>query len=69
MNQEGAGYIEDNLPDNLINGPWESKEAYISAQYKLLRHDAMYPLQESIRSFKANPGAADLPTTSIYTHV
>jgi helicase required for RNAi-mediated heterochromatin assembly 1 len=65
----GASHNEANLPENIVNGPWGSKEAYIGTQYQLLRHDAMYPLQDSIRSYKANPGTADLPTTSIYTHV
>lgn len=64
----GATYIEA-LPENIMNGPWGSKEAYIGSQYQLLRYDAIYPLLDSVRSYKENPGTSDLQTTSIYTNV
>ena len=64
----GATHPET-LPENITEGPWGSKEAYIGSQYQLLRYDATYPLRESIRSYKENPGTSDLPTTSIYTNV
>jgi helicase required for RNAi-mediated heterochromatin assembly 1 len=63
----GATY--ETLPENVKEGSWGSKEAYIGAQYRLLRYDAIYPLRESIRSYKENSGISDLPTTSIYTNV
>lgn len=59
----------ESLPENTMEGPWESKESYIGSQYQLLRYDATYPLRDSIRSYKENPGTSDLPTTSIYTNV
>lgn len=59
----------DILPENIMEGPWGSKDAYIGSQYQLLRYDATYPLRDSIRSYKENPGTPDLPTTSIYTNV
>ncbi|KFZ06707.1 hypothetical protein V501_07158 [Pseudogymnoascus sp. VKM F-4519 (FW-2642)] len=64
----GATHIEA-LPENIMNGPWGSKEAYIGSQYQLLRYDAIYPLLDSARSYKENPGTSDLQTTSIYTNV
>lgn len=64
----GTAHTET-LPENIKEGPWGSKEAYIGSQYQLLRYDATYPLRESIRSYKENPGTSDLPTTSIYTNV
>ncbi|OBT90772.1 hypothetical protein VE02_00589 [Pseudogymnoascus sp. 03VT05] len=57
------------LPENIMDGPWGSKEAYIGSQYQLLRYDAIYPLLDAIRSYKENPGTSDLQTTSIYTNV
>ncbi|OBT70222.1 hypothetical protein VE03_00209 [Pseudogymnoascus sp. 23342-1-I1] len=59
----------ETLPENITEGPWGSKDAYIGSQYQLLRYDATYPLRDSIRFYKENPGTSDLPTTSIYTNV
>ncbi|KFY01793.1 hypothetical protein O988_02518 [Pseudogymnoascus sp. VKM F-3808] len=70
MNPDSSnGATFETLPENVMEGSWGSKEAYIGAQYQLLRYDAIYPLRESILSYKENPGISDLPTTSIYTNV
>jgi helicase required for RNAi-mediated heterochromatin assembly 1 len=57
------------LPHNLIQGPWPSKEEYISAHYKLLREDAVASLRSSVKYFRADPTAMDDRNTHIYTDV
>lgn len=64
----GATHAET-LPENILEGPWKSKETYIGSQYQLLRYDAINPLRDSICSYKNNPETTDFPTTSIYTNV
>ncbi|KFY13596.1 hypothetical protein V492_03158 [Pseudogymnoascus sp. VKM F-4246] len=59
----------ETLPENNMEGPWESKEAYVGSQYQLFRYDATFPLKDSILSYKQNPESSDLQTTSIYTNV
>lgn len=69
LNFPNSAIQAETLPENILEGPWESKEAYIGSQYQLLRYDAINPLRDSIRSYKDNPETTDLPTTSIYTNV
>lgn len=57
------------LPKNIIDGPWSSKEDYISAHYQILREDAVAPIREAIKSFKQHPRMNDDNGTCIYTHV
>lgn len=57
------------LPKNIIDGPWPSKEAYISAHYRILREDAIAPLRESVRYFAKHPRMNDDRDTCVYTHV
>ena len=45
-----------NLPENVIDGPWESKQAYLSAHYALMREDAVRPLREAIQEIRKHPG-------------
>lgn len=61
--------ISSTLPSNIVTGPWQSKADYIGAQYQLLRHDAIHPLQESVREYKACPWINDNENTLVYTHV
>lgn len=49
--------------------PWKDKAAYLSAQYKLLREDAIRPLKIACQDFIAAPDLGDSHQTSIYTHV
>jgi len=34
---------------NRLDGPWDSKEAYLRTHYKLLREDAIRPLKDALR--------------------
>lgn len=57
------------LPKNIIDGPWPSKEDYISSHYQILREDAVAPLREAIKFFKQNRNMNDDSSACIYTHV
>ena len=61
---------ENPIPDHLDPGPkpWRDKAAYLSAQYKLLREDAIRPLKIACQEFMAAPDLGDSHQTSIYTH-
>lgn len=61
--------LDPNLPRNIIDGPWESKEAYIGAHYQILRKDVTLPLQRSVESFQRNPLMNDDRDTCIYTNI
>jgi len=56
------------LPENIVDGPWDSKESYIGSHYQILREDAIAPLRLSVELVKANPGMDDDETTCVYTH-
>lgn len=62
---------ENPLPtaDDPSPRPWKDKAAYLSAQYKLLREDAIRPLKIACQEFMAAPDLGDSHKTSIYTHV
>lgn len=57
------------LPKNIINGPWPSKEDYISSHYQILREDAVAPLREAVKYFRQHRHMNDDNDTCIYTHV
>lgn len=58
-----------NLPVNIVDKPWPSKEEYISAHYQILREDAIASLRNSVKSFKRNPDMDDDTFTHVYTSV
>jgi helicase required for RNAi-mediated heterochromatin assembly 1 len=60
---------DPNLPHNIVDGPWPSKERYISAHYRILREDAIAGLRHSVASVKRRPAMMDDKETCIYTHV
>jgi helicase required for RNAi-mediated heterochromatin assembly 1 len=60
---------DPNLPKNIVNGPWPSKQEYISAHYQILREDAVAPLREAIKYFRQHRHMDDDNSTCIYTHV
>lgn len=60
---------QSTLPPNVIDGPWESKEAYIGAHYQLLREDGLAPLRNALATFKSSPFMVDDRFLCIYTHV
>ena len=43
------------VPSNIIVGPFESKENYLSCQYELLREDAISPLRDVISELQVDP--------------
>ncbi|EAQ89464.1 hypothetical protein CHGG_06083 [Chaetomium globosum CBS 148.51] len=62
----------DNLPDNPVDVPWASKDEYLTAQYEILRREAVEGLRYSVRSFADNrrrDSAMDDDFTNIYTQV
>ncbi|OWP00699.1 hypothetical protein B2J93_1084 [Marssonina coronariae] len=60
---------DHNLPKNIINGPWPSKEEYVGAHYQMLREDAIASLRKSVADVHRNPSMHDDVETWIYTHV
>ncbi|KAK5115668.1 hypothetical protein LTR62_000757 [Meristemomyces frigidus] len=44
---------------NQPRGAWESKESYLSAQYELLREDAVRMLRDAVSSLRENPTAKE----------
>ncbi|KAK4170547.1 P-loop containing nucleoside triphosphate hydrolase protein [Cladorrhinum sp. PSN259] len=62
-------------PENPVNSPWASKEAYLTAQYKILRCDAIEGLRNSVRSYidatqcRPADNILDDDCTCIYTRV
>ncbi|KAL2812382.1 P-loop containing nucleoside triphosphate hydrolase protein [Aspergillus granulosus] len=64
---------EDNefvdLAPNNIDGPWESKEAYLKAHYDLIREDAVAPLRDAVAIFRNDPDMGDDKHICIYEKV
>ncbi|PBP15776.1 hypothetical protein BUE80_DR013525 [Diplocarpon rosae] len=60
---------DHNLPKNIINGPWPSKEEYVGAHYQMLREDAIASLRKSVADVHRDPSMHDDDETWIYTHV
>jgi helicase required for RNAi-mediated heterochromatin assembly 1 len=60
---------DPNLPRNIVDGPWPSKEAYIGAHYQILREDAIAPLRQAVADVKRNPAMYDNVDICVYTHV
>ncbi len=57
------------LPQNIIDGPWPSREAYVGAHYQMLREDAIASLRKSVAEVYHSPTMNDDHDTCIYTHV
>lgn len=60
---------DENLPRNIVDAPWPSKEDYIGAHYQILREDTIASLRRSVASFRRQPSMMDDNDTCIYTHV
>lgn len=60
---------ERNLPHNIIDGPWPSKEAYIGAHYQIRREDAIAPLRKVVEEFKKCPALEDDSNICVYKDV
>ena len=66
---KGDGDDELEVPVNVIQGPWPSKEDYLSAHYELLREDAVAPLRDAVAEVKAVPNMMDSQGICIYENV
>ncbi len=62
----------EQLPENPVDVPWPSKDKYLTAQYEILRREAIEGLRYSVRSVadyrRAQPMMDD-DFTNIYTQV
>jgi helicase required for RNAi-mediated heterochromatin assembly 1 len=59
------------LPRNPVDVPWSSKDEYLTAQYEILRREAIDRLRSSVRSFvdSGEKQPMDDDSTNIYTQV
>ncbi|KAF2759162.1 hypothetical protein EJ05DRAFT_485224 [Pseudovirgaria hyperparasitica] len=56
----GSEIIDNNeLPKNLIKGPWPSKDAYLEAQYRLVREDSTRALCDAVEALHRNPNGLE----------
>jgi helicase required for RNAi-mediated heterochromatin assembly 1 len=60
---------DQNLPHNIVDGPWPSREAYVGAHYQILREDSIAPLRRAVLEFKKFPALADDLDTCVYKDV
>ncbi|KAK3941975.1 P-loop containing nucleoside triphosphate hydrolase protein [Diplogelasinospora grovesii] len=68
-----AGSKVDQLPENPVDTEWASKDAYLAAQYQILRRDGIESLRSSVRGFinasRGRQEVRDDDKTCIYTQV
>ncbi len=60
---------DQNLPHNIVDGPWPSREAYLGAHYQILREDSIAPLRRAVSEFKKCPALVDDEDTCVYKDV
>ncbi|KAH6630609.1 P-loop containing nucleoside triphosphate hydrolase protein [Chaetomium sp. MPI-SDFR-AT-0129] len=66
MLQEKSDF--DKLPKNPVDVPWASKMEYLTAQYEILRMEAVEGLRHSVQSF-ASRHRRDIPMDDDFTNV
>ncbi|CAG8285304.1 unnamed protein product [Penicillium salamii] len=64
---DGSPYII--LLPNIIDGPWQSKEKYLEAHYRLLREDAVSPLRDAVALVRDAPERRDERGLAVYESV
>ncbi|RAK98890.1 putative DEAD box helicase involved in nonsense mediated decay [Aspergillus ibericus CBS 121593] len=57
------------LETNRVDGPWQSKDAYLRAHYELLREDAIGPLRDAVAYVREDPKMMDSKVVSVYDKV
>ncbi|OTA99610.1 hypothetical protein M426DRAFT_269053 [Hypoxylon sp. CI-4A] len=63
-------FVEHPQPlPNHVEEPWERKDSYIEAHYRLQREEGVKLLRDSVKSFIQDPFMADDEETCIYTRV
>ena len=63
---------EVEVPINMINGPWSSKEEYLHSHYELLREDAISTLRDAVDEVRNEPAITEAQSqenASIYEKV
>jgi helicase required for RNAi-mediated heterochromatin assembly 1 len=65
----GDKNTDPKLPENIVDGCWDTKAQYIGAHYQLLREDAVAPLRNAVAAYQADSRMNDDENVSIYTHV
>lgn len=66
--QKDPTYDQD-LPHNIVDGPWPSREEYLGAHYQILREDAIAPLRRAVAEFKKCSSLVDDQEVCIYKDV
>lgn len=57
------------IPVNMIDAPWGSKENYLRTHYELLREDAIAPLRDAVAAVQESPEMQDGKVACIYEKV
>lgn len=57
------------LPQNRIEGAWESKEKYLQSHYELLREDSLSPIRTAVQRLRDDPMLNDTHDISVYEKV
>ncbi|KAI9777061.1 MAG: hypothetical protein M1839_009112 [Geoglossum umbratile] len=57
------------VPSNKVDGPWASKNDYLSSHYELLREDAVSPLRDAVAHLADNPHTTDGGNFCVYENV
>lgn len=60
---------DPDLPFNIIDGPWPSSDAYLTAHYRILREDAIASLRQAVKRFKQKPSMMEDKEVFIYSEV
>ncbi|KAF6831007.1 dead box helicase [Colletotrichum musicola] len=55
--------------EHYLKGARLSKDAYLEAQYRILRHEGIEPLRKAVQEYKAAPEMVESNETLIYTEV
>ncbi|CAG8919275.1 unnamed protein product [Penicillium salamii] len=69
LGTENGGSPNTVLFPNIIDGPWESKEKYLEAHYRLLREDAVGPLRDAVAMIRDKPERRDERGLAVYESV
>jgi len=66
---DGDGGDELEVPVNVVQGSWGSKEEYLNTHYELLREDAVAPLRDAVAEVREVPSMMDSQAICIYENV
>jgi helicase required for RNAi-mediated heterochromatin assembly 1 len=66
--QKEVSYARD-LPHNIVDRAWPSRDEYLGSHYQLLREDAIAPLRLAVAEFKKRPSLVDDSEICVYRDV